>query len=73
MVKKPSMSKTLPGHFANHDKKTKYIIKRRGVVQKAEVGLSHCKDTIQNITKENRYVVKQAGDVQKAEVGLNHH
>ena len=45
-------------------KQNKNIIKRRRVVQKAEVDLSWpCKDSIQNVMKEN---------FQKAVVGLSH-
>ena len=52
-------------------KQNKYIVKGTGVVQKAEVGLSHREDSIQHVMKENEYVIKGTGAVQKA--GVNHH
>ena len=46
-------------------KENSYIIKGTGVVQKAEVGLSHHEDSIQIVMKENEYIVKGTGAVQK--------
>ena len=49
-----------------------FIVKTTENCQKAEVGLSHPKDSILVVMK-NEYIIKGTGAVQKAEVGLNHH